>query len=145
MSYIRLGTFKGPIAEMANRAAALQLDMSPLGYGSTSDRTSQVREMFYPYIGKILGGDWEYTMLTVVSPNGSIPPHKDGPLKKGVQRYHLVLQTNENAWNYHDGEWDRLEVGGIYLLDQTKVHGAINWGDKPRIHLVIDCTEREFK
>lgn len=141
---MRVGTFKGPIEEMATQAAALQLDVSPLGYGSTSDRFEQVRAKFYPYVEAVLGGEWLYSMVTVIQTNGSIPPHKDAPLRGRFQRYHLVLQTNENAWNYHDGDWDRLEVGGIYLLDQTKVHGAINWGAKPRIHLVVDCAERRF-
>lgn len=115
--------------------------MSPTGYGSTSDRIANVREVFRPFVRDLFPSEWAYTMLAVVFPNGSIPPHKDGPLKIGFKRYHLILQTNEHSWNMHDGEWQQFEEGGVYTMECTDTHAAVNWGAEPRIHLVIDTDE----
>ena len=115
-----------------------RVDQSATGYGSTSDQHELVREAFYPDVGHLFPGAWPYSMVVTLAPNGTLPPHKDGPLKTGCQRYHLVLQTNENVWQLHDGDWQQLEAGGIYELDQTKIHAAVNWGDKARVHLVMD-------
>ena len=53
-------------------------------------------------------------------------------------RYNVVLQTNQRCWNFHDGDWQQLELGGIYTMDASKEHASINWGDTERVHLVLD-------
>lgn len=128
------------LREMFLAATGLQYDVAPSGYGSTSDRHELVREVFYPYAGLLFPREWVYSMVTVVAPGGLLPPHKDGALPDGLQRYHVILQTNPLSWNFHDGDWQQLEVGGVYTLDQTKLHAAVNWGEAPRYHLVIDTT-----
>ena len=137
--YQRVGAFQGQTRTLAGRYSLIGLDQAATGYGSTSDRHALVLGVFSPEMGHIFPGVWPYSMVVVVMVNGSIPPHRDAPLRRGFQRYHIVLQTNENCWNYHAGEWAQLEEGGIYTMDCTKTHAAINWGAEPRVHLVIDA------
>ena len=127
--------------QLWSRAAGLVLDASGTGYGSTSDRFLHLRELYYNDLAALFPGDWPYSMLAVVFANGTIPPHKDGPLAKDYQRYHLVLQSNPNAWSFHDGVWQQLKENGIYVMDCTQYHAAVNWGAEPRVHLVIDTAE----
>lgn len=126
------------MGELVALLEGIRFDESPSGYGSTSDQQERVREVFFPHVGSLFPGEWPYAMVTVVHPNGGIPPHRDAPLPAGVRRYHLVLETNEYAWSLHDGEWCQFEAGSVYELDPAKLHASINWGSTPRIHLVVD-------
>lgn len=137
--YERVGTFPRPVAPLAARLGSFRLDLSATGYGSTSERPDLVRESFYPDVGDLFPGAWSYAMLVALFPGGSLPPHRDGQLAAGSRRFHLVLQTDEYAWCMHDGAWQQPEAGGIYTMDPSRIHAAINWGAVPRIHLVIDC------
>lgn len=140
--YQLVGTFDGPLPELTEKASHFQLDLSPSGYGSTSDRFKEVRTGFYEALRALFPGAWPYSMIVTVFPNGAIPPHRDGPLNEGFERHHLILQTNPDCWSFHDGDWQQLERGGIYTMDCTRQHAALNWGESDRIHLVIDAQTR---
>lgn len=137
--YQRIGTFSGLSTGLAGRYNLIGLDHSPQGYGSTSDRYEKVREVYIEF-HDLFPREWPYSMVTVIEPNGTIPPHHDAPLTGNLKRYHIVLQSI-NSWSFHDGVWSQLEEGGIYTMDCCKIHAAVNWGDKPRVHLVIDTEE----
>lgn len=79
--------------------------------------------------------------ITVVSllPSQQIVAHRDPALPPGVIRYHVPLQTNEHCWSMHEGEWQQLEVGGIYTMTPEGWHGAVNWGSVVRLHLLVDA------
>lgn len=140
MSYIRVGTFNGPLEPLVHRALKIEKQASSTGYEATSDQTALLYEAFKDDLSQF-PGPWEFSMIVLVNTHGHLPVHADGAMPAGVRRYHLVLQTNPRCWYFHDGEWERLEAGGIYELDPTRDHGAINWGPEPRIHLVIDTRQ----
>ena len=54
------------------------------------------------------------------------------------RRYHIPLQINPGCWVFSDCVWQQLELGVVYEMDPTKPHGAVNWGDTVRLHLLID-------
>ena len=121
--------------EMGALAEALPFSPDP-GYGLNQDERI-LETLFRPYIGGLFPGKWERVFLSRILPYGSIHDHKDAsPL--AVPRYHLVLLSNEHSWCMHDNVWGQLSAGGIYVMEPTLVHAAINWGCRPRIHLVID-------
>jgi len=75
-------------------------------------------------------------MCSVVFVGGFITKHRDG-IPSGV-RHHLVVQTNPDAWVYHDGQWQQCEQNGIYTMNPNCFHAAVNMGQKPRTHFVVD-------
>ena len=140
--YRRVGTYNGsvPLQEMAQRLDSFEVSWAPDGHGTTVEHKALIRDAFRADLEGSIPGDWVYSMLVALqSKGGSIPMHRDLPQEDGTQRYHLVLQTNEHCWNFHDGEFQHLELGGIYTVDETREHASINWGDSPRIHLVVDA------
>ena len=76
------------------------------------------------------------TRLVGLLPSQQIVAHTDPPIA-GV-RYHLPLQTNPGCWSFSAGVWQQLEVGKVYQVDPSEVHGAVNWGTEVRLHLMID-------
>ena len=141
--YPLVGEMKNVPPDMSDM---IGLDTAVSGYGSTSDRQGQVRELYYPLVGDVFPGPWAYAMLAVIPPLGTIPPHRDAPLPPGFKRYHVVLKTNENCWNMHDGDWQQMGRGKVYSMEPTAVHASVNWGGETRVHLVIDaqaCTLEE--
>ena len=132
---------KAQVKALYEAAKGLRLDESNQGYGSTSDRPREVEETLRPLLGSMFPNPWSYVMVVSVKTNGTLPPHADGALTAGTTRYHVVLQTNPLAWCLHDEVWQQLAQGGIYTMDCSKVHAAVNWGPEPRVHLVIDTKE----
>jgi hypothetical protein len=139
--YERVGNYDGkiPLQELASRIASFDVAWAPDGHGTTTDHLIAVRDAFCADLADALPGEWAYSMLVALQPNGgSIPLHRDLPQRAGLLRHHLVLQTNPACWNFHGGDWQQLELGGIYTVDPMVEHASINWGDTQRIHLVID-------
>jgi hypothetical protein len=139
--YQRVGSYDGkiPLQELAARLASFDLAWASDGHGTTTDHLIAVREAFRGDLAGWMPGEWAYSMLVALRPlGGNIPVHRDLPLREGLLRHHLVLQTNSHCWNFHGGDWQQLEMGGIYMVDPTIEHASINWGDTVRIHLVVD-------
>ena len=127
------------LSKLLRALESITLDHSSTGYGSTSDRHEKVFMAIGEFLQNPFPGLWDYAMVTHIYHNGVLPPHRDGALKPGLTRHHLVLQTNPQAWSYHDGSWQNLFAGGIYVMDPSCLHAAVNFGDRTRIHLVVDC------
>jgi hypothetical protein len=79
-----------------------------------------------------------FVTATVVGllPSAQIVAHKDAPISG--RRVHVPLQTNHGCWSFSGHHWRRLQIGGAYWMDPTEVHGAVNWGETVRLHLVVD-------
>lgn len=71
-------------------------------------------------------------MYVKLEPGQRLHPHQDNET-----RINYVLQTNDRAITYIEGEAFNLEQGGIYELDATKEHWAVNDGNDDRIHKVL--------
>jgi hypothetical protein len=53
-------------------------------------------------------------------------------------RFHLPVVTNPGVRFMMDGEAFTMEVGWVYLFNQSCLHGVTNAGDELRVHLVFD-------
>lgn len=106
------------------------------GYQVT--RRGPTIELLQPRLAEHFPGRWLVARYVVVKPGGVIPPHTDprGPDDPPCWRL-LIVQTSPDAWVMHDRDWQHLEQDGVYESDQQKVHAAVNFGKKPRVHLVI--------
>lgn len=80
-------------------------------------------------------------MMRVVSlcPSQQIVAHTDPPIA-GI-RHHAPLVVNNGCWSFHGGVWQQLEVGRVYRMAPTVMHGAVNWGHTTRLHLMVDTEE----
>lgn len=76
--------------------------------------------------------------------NQQIPAHRDA-FDAELIRYHVPITTNPLAWSLSEADdgtkidWQHLDVGHVYALNPTRLHGAVNWGDQPRVHLMVDA------
>lgn len=115
-------------------AACRQLDLAPGPGGSR----------IVPFLAEVkltlMGQPVLKTQVAVLYPSSQIVAHRDPPIL-GV-RYHVPLQTNPGCWSFHGGLWQQLQVGHVYRMDPTELHGAVNWGSEVRLHLIVD-TEKE--
>jgi len=76
--------------------------------------------------------------LVGLAPSQQIALHADASIAPAV-RYHVVLRSNDACWSYSVGtKWTKLSEGMIYRMDPAEPHGAVNWGETVRLHLMID-------
>jgi hypothetical protein len=81
-------------------------------------------------------GEIECVAAVILYPSSQLVAHCDQPLP--APRLHLPLHTNEGCWSFSGGVWQQLVVGEVYRMDPTLLHGAVNWGPTPRVHLMLD-------
>ena len=118
-------------------SAILRLNIAPGPGGSRildlmDAETEGIREVVRPIR--------MFQRLAVVGlwPSSQIVAHRDPPI--AWIRHHVPLQMNEGCWVFHDGTWQQLEVGKVYRMDPTQLHGAVNWGATLRLHLIVDVS-----
>lgn len=139
--YLEVGKYVGESRHLLSEISRFDLRASSEGYATSSNQPELAKEVFQPVLKDTFPGEWLSAMLTVILPNGCIPSHCDSDVAGGkATRYHLVLQSNDQSWSMHDNEWQRLREGYIYTIDPALIHGSINWGKEPRVHLVIDIS-----
>ena len=122
----------------------LPIEFKPdYGYRIVNLTDAQVADV-HPFLGNKIPGDWQSVRIIAIKPTGLIHLHRD-PLpdgKKKALRYHVVLVTNPYSWKLHDGVMQRLELGGIYTMDEMLEHASVNWGVDATVNLVIDSVPR---
>lgn len=112
-----------------------EVDLAP-GPGGT--RMSPFRETalaLRTYLQTLRVGVHQATYCLIL-PGAQIQMHVDAPIA-GV-RYHVPILTNEFCWCLSGGTWQRLKVAQFYQMDPTTRHGAVNWGETYRVHLILD-------
>ena len=88
-------------------------------------------------------------LMKLAPGGGTLERHTDqADPDSGVQdgraaRFHIPLITNPGVifttWDVHGSEKDvHMKEGEVWYLDTRKPHRAVNRGDTPRVHLVID-------
>ena len=110
------------------------------GVGYVTVHSPQVSDVFWPRLDSVFPGRWHQAFLSTIWHNGSIAPHCDA-LAEG-QRFHVVLESNPDAWLLHGGVWTQPLTGHIYTMDPIIEHASVNWGHPPRTLLVINATPR---
>lgn len=89
-----------------------------------------------PHLRAILPGRYRWFRIVGLRASQQIVAHTDQPVV-GI-RYHLPIQLNKGCWVFHGGLWQQLSRGSVYTMDPTVEHGAVNWGETLRVHLLID-------
>jgi len=115
-----------------------RLDLSVPKTGSGMTNEQETLAVFTPLLQSRFPGEWIYATVISLNPSAQLVAHVDAPFPQPGVRYHLPLQLNPGCWCYHDGVWQQLELGKVYAMDLTCVHGAVNWGDNVRLHLIMD-------
>ena len=114
---------------------------------------TSLMDYFKPAINDILHmipAETERIRLMRLEPTGGeLQRHTDqtdkelGTTDGKIMRFHIPIVTTNKVF-FHSWDWkgnetiNNMGVGEIWYLDIRKPHKAINWGDVPRIHLVID-------
>lgn len=116
---------------VALQRAAAGLDIAPGPGGSQIVPAPSLA----PFISRLFTSP---TRISAVAlwPSSQIVAHADPPLPS--TRFHIPLILNDACWVFHAGTWQQLSAGHLYLMDQTQVHGAVNWGATRRTHLIVD-------
>lgn len=139
MPYLHLLDHAGPLPDPASYLGRLSFQPVASGYAHVDRNQGLVRELFRPPLSHLWPGDWPFCTVVRLDPGGHLPLHSDDCTHApGCRRYHLVLRTNPGCWLFHGGAWQRLREGGVYAMDPRVPHGGVNWGDSPRLHLVLD-------
>ena len=84
---------------------------------------------------------WIWVTFVSIASSQQIVAHTDPPLARGLRRYHIPIQTNDNCWVFSNGTWQQLKEGQVYRMNPAEPHGAVNWGAETRIHLLVDRQE----
>ena len=89
-----------------------------------------------------LGGkpaDLGKALIVSLKPGGHIPWHLDeGEYAERHTRFHLAISSNPAAWLLSGADRWQPGVGGLVWVNHRVLHSEVNFGDFPRIHLVVD-------
>lgn len=129
------------LAGLLGCAARCNVQPGPGGSGMTD--ITETRRIFWDHAGlaRLFPGEWYTCRVVSLQPSSQIVAHRDAPIIG--QRYHIPLQVNAGCWVFSGGVWQQLEAGRVYQMDPTEEHGAVNWGDTMRLHLMIDTMRME--
>lgn len=124
--------------EQVERVARLAetLDLRPGPGGSTASADAVTTPWFQAVLSEAFPAPWVRSMVMALWPSSQLVAHRDPPITG--TRHHLPLRVNPGCWVFHAGTWQQLTAGQVYQMDPTDLHGAVNWGDTVRLHLVID-------
>ena len=76
--------------------------------------------------------------LARLPPQTKIGLHKDPIEFSELVRVHWVLSTNNSCQMVFRKEKLHFEVGEIWIFDNMALHGAHNFGQSDRVHLIAD-------
>ena len=88
---------------------------------------------------KIHDGKVGQCILTNLPAGKEIPAHVDkGAYLLVSKRHHIPIITNENVFFFVDNEFNILQEGECWEIDNKKHHRVVNAGSCDRVHLVVD-------
>jgi hypothetical protein len=78
-------------------------------------------------------------MVVRLYPQGTIGKHRDeGFYAEMTNRFHAVIETNDQAWLQVGNEKLHMPEGTIWRFNKHEIHFGANDGDTPRTHLIVD-------
>ena len=119
----------------ALRALLPRVDLAPGPGGSRITPLATLTDDVLAIVGRAWG-EIDHAAAIILYPSAQLVAHVDPPIPG--PRLHLPLDVNDQCWSFSDGHWQQLAPGGIYRMNPTVLHGAVNWGATPRIHLMLD-------
>jgi len=127
--YVEQGWTLTDVQVVALKSVCHEIDLSP-GPGG-----SRITVLGHVKVGPIAGRG----AVVALYPSSQLVAHVDPPI--AGRRYHLPLEVNDGCWVVHGGDWQQLVVGHVYEMDPTETHGAVNWGQERRLHLMVDTED----
>lgn len=83
-------------------------------------------------------------MIVSLKPGGFIDWHTDeGAYAEAYNRFHVCLIPSPGAFLYSGGEQASPAVGWLTFFNNRALHSAINLGQTPRVHLIVDVRKPE--
>ena len=111
-----------------------QLDL----LSAVSPIVEEVMKQFPNYV-KIRGE------LATLLPGVKVRLHYDDRwFHQNCRRIHIPVVTNNQAEQHFESRKYHLDYCKIYEINNRMLHGAANYGDAPRIHLIIDLLDKEL-
>lgn len=114
------------------------------------DRWPELNNMLAEAERLVSGIEWGRIVLELLMPNGIVPLAADtSDYADRYMRAHLPIRTNPAALLICGGACTHLPQGAISLLAPKRAPlpmlpvGAMNLGEKPRIHLICDFRKKE--
>lgn len=79
--------------------------------------------------------------LMALGSGAEVAEHRDSKFgfQYGTLRLHVPIETNPGAVVVIDGVPHHWTAGQLWFGDFARPHYVVNSGDRPRIHMVIDC------
>lgn len=100
-------------------------------------------------------GNVKHAVYSMIGPNDSIAPHQDTYKPTGEKRpkfeifnttyrFHIPLITNPQSFFYQNGYFYSMKKGELWMVNNHKIHGAINnHKAAERYHLIFDVEPNE--
>jgi hypothetical protein len=83
-------------------------------------------------------------MIVSLKAGGWVDWHTDqGPYAQAHDRFHVCLVPSAGALTFCGGMALNLPVGQLTFLNNRVLHSAVNFGNNPRIHLIVDVRKPE--
>jgi len=84
-------------------------------------------------------GMYPRIMLAKLPPGSRIPLHIDANAAANYpHKIHIPIQTNDKAYFFVDKTTYHFAEGYAYEVNNKTRHGAVNFGETPRIHLIFE-------
>ena len=138
--YLYTASLPDPL--LRDLTTTLQPVIARYGFQSAASFMSEIEETqavccaMLPSLVRLLPGPYGWFRIVGLRPSQQIVAHRDPP--RPGKRYHIPIHTNPGCWTLHAACWQQLVEGGVYEMDPTEIHGAVNWGETLRVHLLID-------
>lgn len=101
----------------------------------------RLRQIAKPVIGEV---DLGLMFLEMLHPGQCLPWElSDSAYVTRFLRLHLAIRTNPRALLYAGGEQWCVQPGQAVITNKRVRHSAVNFGDHPRIHLVLDFKQKD--
>jgi hypothetical protein len=88
-----------------------------------------------------LGFKYMWVRLAKIEPGTFFWEHRDYQELEQANRFriHIPVITNESAYLIINEARIHLPVGHLWKLDPVHRHGACNFGEEARVHILLDC------
>lgn len=87
-------------------------------------------------------GQLYFSVFAILAPGGSVPPHVDMPHDVNKKRYshhlHIPLTASASTEFTVGEEAFVMDEGGVYEINNMRVHAVVNRGNDYRVNLMLD-------
>ena len=109
------------------------------------DKRPMVKKLFDSFPGKV-----KHAVYSFLAPNTIISLHSDTykdngderpkfPVFNTTYRFQIPLITNNESFFYNDGAFYQMKLGELWMINNHKIHGAINnHASQDRYHIIFD-------